>query len=293
MADRGGRARTVGDADDAEALYLLPPAQFVDARDQAVRSARERGDKDTARRLAGLRRPTTSAWLVNLLYHHQRDAVEGLLEIGEQLTEASRRLSGSDLQQLSAQRSQVVQALVAAARRLASEAGRTVSATTAYEVQSTLGAALADPGVAADVRSGRMVRPASYAGFGPDPQAGFGTPVGRVHTKNPPSRGGDGQKSRRLARARHDLDQARAAVEKAEGQLAESAAALADARRMCEQLDQDHQALTAQLADLEARQRQAAQRAETADRAYREAGDRRGQAQGRLEQARQGLDQAE
>ena len=268
-----------------DALYALPPAQFVEARDQAVQAARERGERDTAGRLAGLRRPTTSAWLVNLLYRHQREAVEGLLEIGEQLTEASRQLSGAQLQQLSAQRSQVIQALVAAARRLASEAGVAVSATTAYEVQTTLGAALADPQVAADVRSGQMLRPASYAGFGPDPEPGAAASVGPARVAKPAGRSGDRQKSRRRTRARQDLGRAQAALENAEGQLAESAAALADAKRMCDHLDQDHQALTAQLADLEQRRRQAAQRAEAAEPAHREAADRHAQAQARVEDA--------
>ena len=54
--------REIGDR-----LYTLPPAAFTAARDAAVGEARQAGDRATATELAGLRRPTQAAWLVNLL----------------------------------------------------------------------------------------------------------------------------------------------------------------------------------------------------------------------------------
>jgi hypothetical protein len=283
-----------------ERLYALPPAQFVAARDELVKAARARQDRATATALSGLHRPTTSAWLVNQLYRQQRDAVEALLEIGEQLTEASRQLSGPQLQQLSAQRSQVVQALVGQARRLASEAGVSVSATTAYEVQSTLTAALAEPSVANEVRSGRMQRPASYAGFGPDlASAPAGSPPAASRSAGSPTaekkvdRRGSGQLARRRARAQKELDEAQAAAELAESQLTEPEVAAAQARRMCGVLSEDHESLSAQLADLEQRQQQAAEQAEAADQALRKAVDRRNVAQRRLNEARRRVQEAE
>ncbi|HKE53010.1 MAG TPA: hypothetical protein VKE25_16010, partial [Actinomycetes bacterium] len=44
-----------------------------------------------------------------------------------------------------------------------------MSASVAYEVESTLTAAVADPEVAAAVRTGRLERPEQYAGLGPGP----------------------------------------------------------------------------------------------------------------------------
>ena len=287
MADSGGPATADAVEQAAEALYAVPPGEFVAARDEAVRAARACGDRDAARRVAALRRPTTSAWLVNLLYREQREAVEALLEIGEQLTEASRRLSGPDLQQLSAQRSQVVQALVMNARRLAADAKVAVSATVAYEVQSTLSAALADPAVAEELRSGRMLHPASYAGFGPDPEAVAAAPVTPRKAKPAAkSSAGDAEARRRRVRAERDVADAESALETAVSQLEEPAATLADARRMCDLLAEDHEALTAQLADLEHRQQQAAERAAAAERAHRKVANRRDLAQRRLDEAR-------
>jgi hypothetical protein len=285
-------------------LYALPPSQFVAARDELIKAARARQDGTTATALSRLHRPTTSAWLVNQLYRQERDAVEALLEIGEQLTEASRQLSGPQLQQLSAQRAQVVQALVGQARRLASEAGVAVSAATAYEVQSTLSAALAEPSVADEVRSGRMLRPASYAGFGPDlapapagsprtPSRSASRSAGSPPAQKKGDRRGSDQLARRRARTQQELDESRAAAELAESQLREAEAALAEAQRMSGVLAEDHESLSAQLADLEHRQQRAAQRTAAAERALRKVVARRETAQRKFNEARRRASEAD
>ena len=45
----------------ADELYGLPPDEFVPARDDRVAAAKESGDRDLARALARLRRPTKAA----------------------------------------------------------------------------------------------------------------------------------------------------------------------------------------------------------------------------------------
>ncbi|MGH3328179.1 MAG: hypothetical protein ACRDPT_10370 [Streptomycetales bacterium] len=283
---------TPGAAGVVDALYAVLPEEFVAARDHEVRAARERGDREAAHRLAGLRRPTTSAWLVNLLYRHERAAVEELLGLGEELMEASQRLSGAALQRLSVQRSQAVQALVGTARRLAAEAGVRVSADIAYEVETTLGAALADPAVADEVRSGRMLRAASYAGFGPEPPTEAQAPAGRPlpqKTGRERERARAPQAARRRA-AEQEVADAQAALDDAARTRAEREDALAAANELCDRLAADHEALLAQVADLESRQGQATRRMRTAQRDYGKAATRRDQARGRLERARQRLD---
>jgi hypothetical protein len=71
----------------------------------------------------------------------------------------------------------VVSALVGAARKLAMAAlatepgGRAEAAKLPLgEVEATLTAALAEPAVAAQVRTGRLIRAATYAGFGEVPR---------------------------------------------------------------------------------------------------------------------------
>lgn len=150
-------------------LYESPPEGFVAARTAAVNEARKAGDRDTAKRLAALKKPTVAAWVVNLLALRRPDLIEELAELSGALREAQRGLRGDQLRELTAQRRQVVSALVASARRLA-EAEEPGVKLPLGDVEATLSAALAEPDVAAQVRTGRLIRSASYAGFGEVPR---------------------------------------------------------------------------------------------------------------------------
>lgn len=155
------------DADDvAERLYRVPPGEFVAARDDAVAHARDAGDKATARAIAALRRPTRAAWLTNLLVGAAPDEVDGLLELAGPLADAQRSLDGSALRQVSAQRNKLVGALARRAARLGREAGQQVDSGLEREVRGVLESALADDDLAAQVRSGRLVRFERHSGFG-------------------------------------------------------------------------------------------------------------------------------
>lgn len=157
----------------ADTLYSAPPAEFVAVRDEAVRAARERGDRDLARAAARLRRPTRAAWLANLLARHRREQLDGLLGLAGSLADAQRTLDGDALRALSSRRRQLVAAMAREAGRLARDAHEPVTDSVLRELGDILDAALADPVVADEVRSGRLTRTVSYSGFGPqaDPLA--------------------------------------------------------------------------------------------------------------------------
>jgi hypothetical protein len=153
-------------------LYEAPPEGFVAARAAAIAEARRSGDKDAAKRYAALRKPTVAAWLVNLLALRRPELIDDLVDLSTALREAQRGLQGDQLRELSQQRRQVVAALVAAARKLAVEddPGLSAGKLPLGEVESTLTAALAEPEIAEQVRSGRLVRAATYVGFGEVPR---------------------------------------------------------------------------------------------------------------------------
>lgn len=153
-------------------LYEAQPEGFVAARAAAIAAARTSGDKDAAKRYAALRKPTVAAWLVNLLALRRPELIENLVELSTALREAQRGLQGDQLRELSQQRRQVVAALVTAARTLAVEEDPGLSAgkLPLGEVESTLTAALAEPEIAEQVRSGRLIRAATYTGFGEVPR---------------------------------------------------------------------------------------------------------------------------
>jgi hypothetical protein len=150
----------------ADELYTLAPSAFTAARDERADQARESGDTGLAAEIRKLRRPTVSAWLVNLLVREEPGQVGEMLELGASLREAQQALAGDRLRDLSAQRGRLVTTLVQEAKRLAAQSGQPVSAQVEREVQDTLEASLADANIAEAVRSGRLTRALSYAGLG-------------------------------------------------------------------------------------------------------------------------------
>jgi len=148
-------------------LYSVPPAEFVAARDEEVRRARADGKPELARAVGQLRRPTQSAWLVNLLSRERADEVGELLDLGEDFRAAYADGAGERLRELSVRRQTLMNVLVRAAQRLGQKAGVRVSADASRDVEGTFGAALVDPDVAEQVRLGQLATPAEYAGFGP------------------------------------------------------------------------------------------------------------------------------
>ena len=150
-------------------LYVLPPTNFVAARNELVRQARAAGSRDVAERLQRLRRPTRSAWLVNLL---ARDpiAMQRLSALGRELRDAQTGLAGAELRSLAEQRRQLIADLLDRAQAHAAESGVRLTPAVLSEVEATLQAALVDLAGALTIRNGRLVRPLSHSGFGPRPR---------------------------------------------------------------------------------------------------------------------------
>lgn len=152
-------------------MYESPPDGFVAARSAAIADAKKAGDSDAVKRLTALRKPTVAAWLVNLLALRRPELIDELVELATALRTAQRSLQGEQLRELSDQRRQIVSALVREARKLAVAEDRGMAGKLPLgEVEATLTAALAEPEVAAQVRTGRLIRAATYAGFGEVPR---------------------------------------------------------------------------------------------------------------------------
>jgi hypothetical protein len=170
----------------AAELYLVPPARFVAAREQVVRQARAAGHRDLAREVHALRRPTLSAWLVNVLTRHRRARMQELFALGRELRQAQTRLDGDQLQRLPARRQDLIAELLDWASRHAAEAGVRPTEAALSEVEATLHAGLVDLAAASTVMSGVLARSMSHAGFGPLPQV---QSAGGPSAPSPPSPG--------------------------------------------------------------------------------------------------------
>jgi hypothetical protein len=229
-------------ADVVDRLYGLPPEEFTAARDAAAKEAS--GDLRT--QVRALRRPTASAALLNRLRREQPGLLEQVLELGPALAQAQAARSGDDLRALGQQRRELVTAVVEAAAPGATAAVRT-------EVEQTLEAALADPSAAEAVRSGALVRPLAFAGFGGVDLEGAVAAPRPLQSAAPsrpaaPSRRRDGvaQAERAAQDAAAALDDAVAAAEAARRRTGVAAAARDEA-------EQERAAAAAAVADLERR----------------------------------------
>jgi hypothetical protein len=150
-------------------LYVLPPAEFVNARNELVRQARAAGSREVAERLRQLRRPSRSAWLVNLLASDSR-AMQRLSALGRELRDAQTGLVRTELRNLAEQRRQLIADLLDRTKAHAADAGVRLTPTVLSEVEATLQAALVDLAGALTIRNGRLVRPLSHSGFGRRPR---------------------------------------------------------------------------------------------------------------------------
>lgn len=254
----------------ADQLYALLPGEFVAARDEAVRAARSEGDRDTATQVAALRKPTTTAWLVNLLVRDDPALADSLRELGQGLRAAEASLAGAELTALDRQRRQLVAGLVRTARTLARDAGQRVTQAGADEVGQTLLAALADAEAADEVLSGRLTRGREHVGFG----AGRRSPqLGLVPPSKERDAGRQAEVRRRESERRESerRESAGAALRSAEEQHAvavrderEAATVLSRARALHGERQQVVERLTDELARLTERLEQATAAADEA-----------------------------
>src|SRR4051794_30522881 len=169
-------------------------------RTERQNEARAEGHRDLAKDIGALPKPSTAAWVSNLLAREHREEIEGLVELGGLLREAQENLAGDQLRALSVQRNQLVAALSRQGVALTRQLGHPVSSGVAGQVEETLRAAMADPDAGEAVLSGRLTSPLSYSGLGtgrrPDLRV-VPAPAGRPAARKPPARSGPSAAERR------------------------------------------------------------------------------------------------
>jgi hypothetical protein len=152
----------VGEATDE--LYGSDPEAFTERRAALAAQARSAGDRAAAKEIAGLRKPTRPAWMINQLVRADPEVADRLAGLGDDLRAAAAALDGAKIRELSQERRKLVDTLI---RQTLQQAGeRFPSAALREDLTATFGAALADPRVARDLAAGTLVRPAHHADFG-------------------------------------------------------------------------------------------------------------------------------
>ena len=149
-------------ADDLDKLYEVKPEEFTALRTELAAEAKKRGDAAAAKRISTARKPTTAAWVVNLLVHTNEDVKRSLADLGERLRTAHSAMDGDAIRRLSSEQRSLVDQLARAAFEGAEVTNP--QASLREDVTGTLQAAVADPDVAA--RLGQLTKAERWSGFG-------------------------------------------------------------------------------------------------------------------------------
>lgn len=246
----------------ADELYRLPPEEFIAARRQREAEAKADGDRALAAEIARLGKPSTAAWVANLLAHEQPDEVAQLVELGGLMREAQENLAGDELKALDVQRRKLVAALTRQARSLAYEQGHQVSTGVADQVEETLRAAMADPDSGEALVAGHLTTALSYSGLGTAKRADLRvvSPAKEKPEKSAPARkeparkgtGGEETAAQRRAREKAEAER-RAAEERRRRELEEARAALDEAATAVEETAAAEEAEQARVDELRSR----------------------------------------
>jgi hypothetical protein len=283
----------------AAELYSADPDEFVERRKDLVARARAAGETSAAKQIAGLRKPTRSAWVVNQLVRSAPDVPDELASLGRELRAAQGSLDGAAIRDLSRSRRQLIETLV---RQAFTAAGLdSPPAALRDDVTATLSAALADPQVAEQLAAGAMARVAHRDGLAsPDspelalaaPPSGGGRAKGaaapaaaaKTGAKPPKMTAEERAQARAEAKARAAEEAAAARERRRQEARAEAEQAVAEADRAAEaataveqELEESVERLEENLADARRRlneTRLTARRARNAQRSARRELDR-------------------
>lgn len=294
----------------ADELYGLDPDEFVPARTALVAQARAAKDRPLATAIGALKKPTRSAWLVNLLSREDASAVAELSDVAGRVAAAHQAADLTALRMVGGERQRLVDVLTRRAAALAGERGQVVTDAVRLEVHGTLAAAVADADVLDEVRRGRVVKARVHSGFGfplgmmPEGASAVGeaavvqegpVEVAAVEVVPVEATSGEAAAGEAAAAVR---DRAERALR--EAQLAAAKTTLAEARTRLERTeDSEHQAGLAldrashEVADLRAELRAAERAEEQARSAATRAADDVHDARAAVQQAEQALASAD
>ena len=280
----------------ADELYGLPLPEFTPARDARAKELKA-SDKELSARVKALRKPSTAAWVVDLLVRREPDQVGQVLDVGAALREAQANLAGDELRALTRQRRQLTAAVTTRARAVAAENGQKVTAAVSDQVEATLTAAILDAECARAVRRGLLVAARAATGvdavdlgsavavpealgFSATPREAEPAPRAELHVVPDPEAD---RKARAAAQER--LEEAEAALGSAEQELASAAARVEELEARGLQVQGEIDELRRRLAELE-------EQAEEVDDELEEAEDARTEAQDAVAEATRERDAA-
>ena len=231
----------MGLSDVAGELYGLPLSEFTVARDARAAEARKAGDRQLADSVKRLRKPSSGAWIANILVREQPREIDRLIARGTNLR-STRKLDGARIRQATKDKAEMVAKLLRQARSIATRMGLPLSKSIEQELEATLDAAFSDTDSAESLRGGCLTAALDYSGLGfgadAEPLDSAGNAAAPARTKRRPT-GTETDKAKQnlelarseAAEAVSDVEKAQRAVKTAEVDLQRQQAALTVAQR--------------------------------------------------------------
>jgi hypothetical protein len=149
-------------------LFALPLSEFIAARNALAARLKKEGDAGASARVKGLARPSISAWAVNQVYWHDRDAYERLVAAGDALRTAQERMltgRGADVREVMRARQEAARGVVERAMRFLRESGNAATDATRQRVAVTVDALAAYGSEPRGHAHGRLERDLDPPGF--------------------------------------------------------------------------------------------------------------------------------
>ena len=150
-------------------LYGLPLGEFTAARNELEKRLRREGERERAKEVKALRKPTAPAWALNQLARQRGKDVKRLVAAGERLRTAQEQLiKGGDREELAeaaAEERELVGELARAGAAIAGEGGVATGAALDEKLRATLHAAATDEDTARELLAGRLTREREAVGL--------------------------------------------------------------------------------------------------------------------------------
>lgn len=251
--------------DDVDALFKLPLAEFIDARNALAKQLKQGGRADDANLVKTLVKPSVSAWAVNQLYWNYRDEFEMLLAAGRRFRKAQTSGKIADMRDSLQARSEALLQLSELATSLLSDAGHSPAPGTIHRITTTLEAlsALSD-----GPTLGRLSQDVDPPGF--ESLASF------IPSASAPKKATTANDARKIEQTRQREETRQVKIAAAKFSLQAAKKALADARVRVQSLEGAKKTAHADVKQAEKQLREAEERFKKA-RAASEAASQRSQ----------------
>jgi hypothetical protein len=242
---------------EIDRLFGLPLDEFTLERNELARGLKREGDTAAADQIRAMGKPSVSAWTINQLARREPGAVRELLNAGDAVRKAQKRLlqeagKPDSLRDAMGKEREAIHALTELARSVLDEAGRPATEAMLQRIAGTLQAAAVDEDGRGLLKAGRLTEDLEPAGF--EAFAGFELPArrsGSTYDELSDRRRQKEEHQQRVREAQQQVRDLEDAARDAEREAKRAADVAAESQRVAEKARADADDAATALAELQ------------------------------------------